>query len=133
MDKMEDRRKKANLKRYLRDFPWLWAILQSWHHWQVEIRVHNSSTLDLARLIYFPDKEIQIWVKAKNNLMGKDVPSEEMIDITPKIGQYNLVSLVAATSSRHLIDVEFVILVSIGNGNKYMINIFRPPNSQRFW
>lgn len=134
MDPIENRKAKARLKRYLKDFPWLWAILQRWHQWDVNVRVRQieSSSTCIMRVDYSPEIQFQFWIEGENTLMGKDEPADEIRNCTPDEGTHTLHSLIAKSKDSGCFHPEFAIYV-YQNGNKKEIVIFRPPKPQKFF
>jgi hypothetical protein len=134
MDNVIDEKRKAALKKYLRDFPWLWAILQKWHHWSVAIFVQYLTGAELGKSINFSLANAQLWLKGKNYMMGRDTPSEQIVNCTPKEGNHSIADLLYKYKASSPLDVEYVILVfdSEEEGKK-LFTIYRPPASQKVW
>ncbi|MCX6740539.1 MAG: hypothetical protein NTZ49_04910 [Candidatus Parcubacteria bacterium] len=123
----------ANLKKYEKDFPWLWRIIAKWHPGFVEI---NVCYMDYERWDnpwnHFQNwtAERRIWFKIKNQ---SNFTYEEVIEVTPEKGRYSLQEL--KTRYHQMSDVngiEYIIVVEdIPNSERKIISIFRPPKPKK--
>jgi len=131
MDKIENAKKNAKLKRVLHDFPWLWAICNEWNPWNVEFQIRAATTHDLEQLIDFSDNRTQLWIRCRY-IFGNDYTNETVVEITPFREKVVVAHLVYRHKKFHPSKVEYVILVINKLKNKgNLIIILRPPKGQK--
>jgi len=127
MDKDEYRRKSANLKRYMRDFPWLWGIIKKWHPDLVDIGVYY---MDHQNWIDLRDQTQRIWFKIKDR---SNFPYEEIIEVTPETGVYSLPELKRRFHQMSdVMAIEYIIVTyDVPRTQRKIILVFRPPKPQK--
>lgn len=132
MDAILNQKRKAALKRILKDFPWLWAIRSKWHHWLVVVVVRNATNYEIGRPVSFSDWHFKLWFKIKSHLLGKDESSDEVKEVTPK-EERSIASVISQYKNQHPThDIEYVVLVCGGDVHQE-IYIYRPSKPQRAW
>jgi len=129
------------LRRILKDFPWLWAIRQKWDFTNPnkECKVQKTSTGQISikdlinatplemliKLVRFDEHSSHIWIKTKNN--GK----EAVHSLKPGLDIGN-----ALTYLWHKgIQVEFIVVHikdEVNPDEIDLLTIYRPPNGKSF-
>ena len=133
MERIKDAKERANMIKFLRDFPWLWGILQSWHHTRVEIEVLTCSELS-QEIINFSDRKTQFWIKWSQGI-NREFPAERVDNLTPEQGEHGLGNIIRVYMNCQLLAfyVEYAIVIVEGEDEKKKITIYRPPKSQKVW
>lgn len=133
MEQKQDDRQKARLARLLQDFPWLWAIKQSWGYAKVTIKVRYTLQGDYlinVSPVCSPNK-YRLWFKIKRSLSS--VEFDEIVKYEPtRFGVLATVIDDFKEFHRPSSKIEYVILVSKEDKGEAIL-ILRPPKSQKFF
>lgn len=136
MDKEVCQKEVAKLKRYLKDFPWLWRIRDVWCHLVVEVRVRYASAGDLWTDVVPVGRapRVTLWFKVTEKKQGEE--SDKITDYEPHYSCNLRSAILNFKLTYPERKVEYVILVydkSNTKDGKEIIVILRPPKPKKFW
>jgi len=120
------------LNKLLKEFPWLWAIRQSWCHLEVEVKVAYA-TLQALLMEIVPIGEaptIRLWFKFKVKNLSEE--SDSIVSYRPNFFCHLQSAVDGFKKTFPKRKVEYVVLV-YKQGEKEIIQILRPPKPRKIW